>query len=221
MAADGPVRGPARPAGGAGRAASARSRHRAETRRRIVDAGARAFGRYGFHGAKIAAVAREAGVANGTFYLHFKDKDELFHEVARAATLALAARLRAIEAQDLDPTTSERRELEAIVDFAAEHGDLMRAGLARALHGSRASMTAMELLVRQRAAALARGIERGVVSPCIDPEVAARADFGMLTAVLEWWSSRGGAVSRERLVETLSALRRGGLGLPAAREGLR
>jgi AcrR family transcriptional regulator len=177
-------------------------------------AGARAFAHLGYHGVKIAAVARDAGVANGTFYLHFRDKGALLRAVRALALEELAARLRAVESAERDPLESERRELEVIVDFAAEHADLLRAGLAQG-----AGAEAPRTLVAQRARALARGIAEGTVRADLDPEIAALADFGMLTFVLPWWLDRHDRVSRETLVRTLSALRRGGLGLRGAPGG--
>ena len=42
-----------------------------------MNAAIRAFAQNGYHQATIAAVAREAGVAVGTIYLYFKNKDDL------------------------------------------------------------------------------------------------------------------------------------------------
>ena len=65
----------------AGETAAARSRR--ETRRRLVEAGTELFAREGLHGATSAQIARRAGVAAGTFYLHFRDKQDLFREIAK------------------------------------------------------------------------------------------------------------------------------------------
>lgn len=37
----------------------------------------RVFARHGFYNAKVAEIARQAGVADGTIYLYFKSKDDL------------------------------------------------------------------------------------------------------------------------------------------------
>ena len=44
---------------------------------RIMNAAIASFARHGYHHATIADVAREAGVAAGTIYLYFKNKDDL------------------------------------------------------------------------------------------------------------------------------------------------
>lgn len=52
-----------------------------EKRELILQAAARAFGTKGFHDSRVSEIAAEAGVAKGTVYLYFKDKETLLHEV--------------------------------------------------------------------------------------------------------------------------------------------
>lgn len=51
---------------------------RAERRRAILDAALAVFSQNGFAGARLDDVARRAGVAKGTLYLYFTDKEALF-----------------------------------------------------------------------------------------------------------------------------------------------
>ena len=48
-----------------------------DKRDRIMNAAIASFAQHGYHQATIADVAREAGVAAGTIYLYFKNKDDL------------------------------------------------------------------------------------------------------------------------------------------------
>src|SRR5512143_887913 len=50
-------------------------------RQRILDAAVRTFGRRGYHDAKIADIAAAARVAEGTVYLYFRNKEDLFATV--------------------------------------------------------------------------------------------------------------------------------------------
>ena len=43
----------------------------------IIDAAIKVFAKKGFYNSKVADVAREAGIADGTIYLYFKNKDDL------------------------------------------------------------------------------------------------------------------------------------------------
>lgn len=44
---------------------------------RILDAAIKVFAEQGFHQSTISQIAREAGVADGTIYLYFKNKDDI------------------------------------------------------------------------------------------------------------------------------------------------
>jgi len=50
-------------------------------RRRILDAAVRVFARKGYFGARVSEIARRAGVADGTVYLYFRDKEDVLASV--------------------------------------------------------------------------------------------------------------------------------------------
>jgi AcrR family transcriptional regulator len=54
------------------------------TRERVLEAAERVFERDGFIDARVADIAREAGVSHGTFYTYFDSKADVFREVASA-----------------------------------------------------------------------------------------------------------------------------------------
>ncbi|MEZ4460892.1 MAG: TetR/AcrR family transcriptional regulator [bacterium] len=54
-----------------------KSRATTDKRERILDGALKAFARKGFYNTKVSEIASEAGVADGTIYLYFKNKDDL------------------------------------------------------------------------------------------------------------------------------------------------
>jgi TetR/AcrR family transcriptional regulator, fatty acid metabolism regulator protein len=52
-------------------------RARSEKRDRILDAATAVFARHGYHGSRVADIAREAGIAYGLVYHYFKNKEEI------------------------------------------------------------------------------------------------------------------------------------------------
>jgi AcrR family transcriptional regulator len=54
-----------------------------ETRGKLVEAAGKLFNNVGYFGTDSNRIAREAGYAPGTFYVHFADKREIFLEVYR------------------------------------------------------------------------------------------------------------------------------------------
>ena len=72
---------------------SNRTSRAAARREAIVAAGLEEFVARGFAATRLDDVAKRAGVAKGTIYLHFKDKEALFEELIRTAIVPLVARL--------------------------------------------------------------------------------------------------------------------------------
>jgi AcrR family transcriptional regulator len=72
-----------------------RSEAKLETRARLLEGAARVLAREGYGGLSASAVTREAGVAQPTFYVHFRDKDDLIRTLADERIGDLRARLRA------------------------------------------------------------------------------------------------------------------------------
>src|SRR5258707_13777175 len=53
----------------------------ADKRAAILRAAIRLFANNGYFNSKVADIAREAGVADGTVYLYFKSKEEILHSI--------------------------------------------------------------------------------------------------------------------------------------------
>jgi AcrR family transcriptional regulator len=59
------------------------------TRGQLLAAGSKVFPRLGHHGTRVDDIVAEAGVAHGTFYRYFEDKDDLFVTLATTAAEAM------------------------------------------------------------------------------------------------------------------------------------
>jgi AcrR family transcriptional regulator len=73
--------------------ASNRAERAAGRRAAIVAAALDEFVARGFTATRLDDVAKRAGVAKGTIYLHFKDKEALFEELVRTAIVPVLERL--------------------------------------------------------------------------------------------------------------------------------
>src|SRR5689334_643243 len=76
-------------------ASSNRAERAAERRAAIVEAAMEEFVARGFAATRLDDIARRAGVAKGTIYLHFKDKESMFEELIRTAIVPLVSPLQA------------------------------------------------------------------------------------------------------------------------------
>jgi AcrR family transcriptional regulator len=72
---------------------SSRTARAAERREAIIEAALDEFVARGFAATRLDDVAKRAGVAKGTIYLHFEDKEALFRELIHTALVPLISRL--------------------------------------------------------------------------------------------------------------------------------
>ncbi len=97
-----------------------------KTWHKLLDAAEREFGERGFHDAAINRITEAAGVAMGTFYVHFESKEVIFRAlIAHMGHLTrrwIAERI----ADAPDRISAERKGLEAFIEFVREHRDLYR-----------------------------------------------------------------------------------------------
>jgi AcrR family transcriptional regulator len=70
-----------------------RRKQKEVTRQALAEAGLRCFSAAGYPGTSIAQITAEAGVAHGTFYVHFKSKEELLEELLHAYNARFVERL--------------------------------------------------------------------------------------------------------------------------------
>lgn len=90
------------------------SEHKAESRRRIVEAARQLFRLRGFDAASIDEIMNQAGLTRGAFYAHFDSKDDLVREVL-SIEAGLVRQLQA--AADVpDPRTTTLQALTAYLD---------------------------------------------------------------------------------------------------------
>jgi AcrR family transcriptional regulator len=109
------------------RAASSRSeRRKRETRERLLAAALRVFLERGFDAATTAEMAEAADVGAGTFYLHFKDKRDVYETLARQAARQMIERWRAKLRPGLGYGDYVALGLETVAEFWQEDRDRAR-----------------------------------------------------------------------------------------------
>ena len=105
-----------------------RAARAAERREAILAAALEEFAASGFAATRLDDVARRAGVAKGTIYLYFRDKESLFQELVRSMLGPVAGAIEAAQVRDV----SARVIAEMIADifvreiFATRRKDIIR-----------------------------------------------------------------------------------------------
>ena len=195
---------------------SAAARSRAATRARLLESGQQLFAGRGFHGVTSHEIARGAGVAAGTFYLHFKDKGALFREIVEATVAALRARLDGALAEAGDGrAVLARARARVLVDFAAENRDVMRMLFSGDAEAASVESDVLDQLAESIAASRRRrlaasGGRHEAAANDLDPAVVSQAVVGMWARVLAWWTEDPSRATRETIVDTLTRIQLSG-----------
>ena len=101
-------------------------RKREKTRVELLAAAERVIARKGYHQTRIADIATEADVGLGTFYLHFKTKNEIFIELIETGAAELRQMINDAKAGVNRVEDKLRITIGTILDAAAEKPESFR-----------------------------------------------------------------------------------------------
>ena len=157
----------------------------------ILRSAIQVFARNGFFNSKVADVAREAGVADGTVYLYFKNKDDILVSIFDHVTDQALTRGRARLAKIDDPLKKLHRIVEGHLELFAGDRDLAAVFQAEL----RSSTKFMEQFSATRVTEyleLIRGViedgqKRGVFRRDLNSTLVAKLLFGELDEMVTNW----------------------------------
>jgi AcrR family transcriptional regulator len=183
------------------------------TRDALLGAAEDLFGVKGYEETGIVDLTRRAGVALGTFYVHFPDKKALFVELVDS----LGTRLRHHLAERVSGAATrlemERRGLEAFLDFVTQHRHLYRIVRQADFVDQACFRRYYRRMAEGYAAGLAAAIKRGEIRRG-DPEVLCYCLMGIADFLgMRWvlWEKK----PRASIVTDAMAFIEGGLAAPA------
>jgi len=101
-------------------------RKREKTRLDLLEAAKRVIAVKGYHATRIADIATDADVGLGTFYLHFKTKNEIFIELIETGAAELRAEVNEAKVGAQTVEDKLRITIATILDAAAEHPEEFR-----------------------------------------------------------------------------------------------
>ena len=166
-----------------------------EKRQRILEAAVRIFGRRGYHDAKIAEIASEARVAEGTVYLYFRNKEHLFATVFDEKMDDLLARGREIVRAEASAAERLTRLVDLHLTYLASDRDLaslFQIELRRSARMlQRVIRSKLVEYIRLLGGVLKDGIESGEFRPQLSPRLAVRVLFGTADEIVSEWLFSG------------------------------
>ncbi|CTQ56466.1 HTH-type transcriptional regulator EthR [Roseibium album] len=96
------------------------------TRKAILSAAERVIGAKGYNEASIGHITSEAGVAQGTFYIYFKTKEEVFSELVLEMGRLVRHTIADATQNIQNRLEAEKAGLSAFLEFVRAHPDLYR-----------------------------------------------------------------------------------------------
>jgi len=165
----------ATPTGADGRALSQRG---TRTRQRVLEAAEAVFSEHGYHEASIVKITEAAGVGQGTFYLYFASKQDVFDELVRDLNRRVRHAMKGASSEGKTRLEAEVLGFRAYFRFTAEHPALYRIIRQAEFVSPEMLRYHYDRLSAGYVEGLREAIERGEIAE-LDPEVAAWALMGM------------------------------------------
>jgi AcrR family transcriptional regulator len=185
------------------------------TRRKLLTAAERLFGRAGFHSTSVADITRAAGVGHGTFYLYFESKEVIFRELVRHLSHELRSAIRSSVTGLTERAEIEERGVRTFLEFVRGHRDLYRIVLESEFVAPEMHRWYYERLAEGYAAGLELAMEAGQIRR-VDAETLAYSLMGMAHFMGVRWLVWEGREPPEPAIRALLEIMRGALGAPAA-----
>lgn len=164
-------------------------------RERILRAAIRVFARTGFYDARVADIAKEAKIADGTIYLYFKNKDDVLVTIFEDRLTRLIAFLdRAIQAE-VGFDAKLRRVVEAQLGLLRGQRELAEVITINLRQSTRLMKEYAAPLFNQYLDLVARMVseaqEQKQVRSDVSPRIVARTIFGALDGIALTWALGG------------------------------
>ena len=158
---------------------------------RIIEAATKVFAKNGFYQSKIAQIAKEAGVADGTIYIYFENKDDilisLFEEQMKVVLDNMALQVAKIDdpAEKLEKFASTHLGLIEMNKDMAEiiQVELRQSGKFMKEYKNERFMEYLDII----GDIIIEGQKSGIFKKDVIPGVAKRAFFGALDEVSRFW----------------------------------
>ena len=183
----------------------------------ILAAAVRVMAVSGYHGAQIARIAREAGVADGTVYLYFKNKEDILISVLRETIGQIVILSTWLEGEHPEPLVALRLLIEAHFRTLGLDPDLALVlqvhvrQADRAIRGQVADM--MKPYHRTLDRILELGQQTGAFRSPFDVRVARRMIFGTIDETVSAWIFTGAKYDLTELVDPVYDMLIRGIGV--------
>jgi len=162
---------------------------RRDARRKILlDAATRLFGGYGYHAATVPMIVAEAGSSVGSFYAHFRNKEDVFASVLEALGEQLTDLMEEARVSQPDPLLGISRAVESLFMFLAENPREARILIVESSGLSPRLEQVRRDLLKRHAGLVRQTLESAPeTTAVVDPAIASRCLVGAVFEALYSW----------------------------------
>lgn len=140
------------------------------TRRRLLAAAEAEFGERGFHATSVSSITQRATVGQGTFYLYFQSKEEIFQMLVGQISRKLQHEMAEARHRESGVLAGEKAALRRFLNYARRHPGLYRILQECQLIDATAFRAYFEALMRDYHLRLGRAVDLGELRE-VDPQV--------------------------------------------------
>lgn len=159
----------------------------------ILEAAIKVFAEVGYHKAKISKIAEVAGVATGSVYVYFEDKEDILLKIFEHIWVKLHDELLTVKSNSvLSPMDKFDAMIDLIFDVYTENPPLAMVYVNEQSHLQRSAedrfTSYYEKFMNIGQEIISEGIEKGVFSETLDVGVLRYYVFGAIRSLLQHWA---------------------------------
>jgi TetR/AcrR family fatty acid metabolism transcriptional regulator len=182
----------------------------------ILDASIKIIAQHGYHRAKISSIAEQAGIATGSVYLYFKNKEAILLTIFDQLWVGLTDNLRStVKQTDIDPS----KKLDLVIDhffdifiknpslasvFVNEQHHLIKEKRGNVAEHYNDFLDLAEEIIRE-------GVQRKIFNPDVDIKLFRQFITGGLRSVLSHWSQQSHSLPLQRVRQNVKFFIKHGL----------
>lgn len=186
-----------------------------ETKRRILEAAEKVFAEHGYQGASVSKITTAAGVGQGTFYLYYPTKHEVFVELVDDLNQRVRQAMSTGAQRGTTRLESEREGFREFFRFTAQHPAIYRVVREAEFVAPEAMRRHYTRIVDGYVQGLTTARAAGEIDPDLDTRVAAWALMGVGEMIgMRWilWEGSDGEVP-DSVLDQMTRFIRQGLGI--------
>lgn len=182
-----------------------------EKYQKIIQAATKVFAQKGFYNSKVADVAKEANVADGTIYLYFKNKDDLLISIFEDSMDTFSGEVQKVVDGVSDPVEKLCRFIRLHLELVRENQDTSLVLQIELRQSSKFMKEYAATKFRDYLALISTILEegqaKGVFKKEINPVIVKRAIFGAVDEMaLDWVLMKKKKYTMEEVAEQLCSM---------------